>query len=139
MIKSGVDLRGLLIRHEGMRLKPYIDTVGKLTIGVGRNLDDKGITHAEAMAMLDKDIADATNDCLHAFPWFADLTQERQWVIISMVFNVGLAGVKKFVRMLGYLELGDYDGAAREMHESRWAKQVGIRADELIVMMKGTP
>lgn len=139
MIKKGVDLRWLLIRHEGLRLKPYLDTAGKLTIGVGRNLDDKGITHAEAIALLDKDIADATNDCLHAFPWFADLTQERQWVIVSMVFNMGLAGVQKFKRMIGYLELGDYAGAAKEMRESRWAKQVGVRADELEVMMKGSP
>lgn len=134
--RSG-SLKDLLIRHEGVRLKPYTDTVGKLTIGVGRNLDDKGITHAEAMALLEKDIADATNDCLHAFPWFADLTQERQWVIISMVFNMGLAGVRKFTRMLAAIELGDYSVAAKEMGESRWAKQVGNRASELQALMRG--
>jgi lysozyme len=137
MIKHGVDLRQLLINHEGMRLKPYKDTVGKLTIGVGRNLDDKGITYQEALQMLDKDIEDATSDCLHAFPWYADLTQQRQWVIISMVFNMGLAGVKKFAHMLSYIELGDYDGAAWEMAQSKWAQQVGMRAVELQEMMRG--
>jgi lysozyme len=134
--RSG-SLKELLIKHEDVRLKPYPDTAGKLTIGVGRNLVDKGLTYKEAMYLLDNDIADTTNDCLHAFPWFADLTQERQWVIISMVFNMGLAGVQRFTRMLAAIELGDYSLAAKEMGESRWAKQVGSRADELKGMMYG--
>ena len=130
-------LKDLLIKHEGVRLKPYTDTAGKLTIGVGRNLDGKGISYAEAMALLDKDIADTTNDCLHAFPWFADLSEPRQWVVLSMVFNMGLEGFKAFKRMIACLELGDYDGAEVEMANSRWAKQVGQRATDLRKMMKG--
>lgn len=51
-------LREQLERHEGLRLKPYKDTVGKLTIGIGRNLDDKGISRKEAFALLDNDIAE---------------------------------------------------------------------------------
>ena len=130
-------LKDLLIKHEGVRLKPYTDTVGKLTIGVGRNLADRGITYSEAMAMLDKDIADATNNCLHEFPWFAGLDEQRKWVILSMVFNLGLEGLKKFKRMLSYVELGDYEGAAWEMAQSKWAQQVGMRAVELQEMMRG--
>jgi lysozyme len=132
-----VTLKDLLIKHEGVRLKPYTDTTGKLTIGVGRNLDGKGISYAEAMALLDKDIADTANDCLHAFTWFADLDEPRQWVVMSMVFNMGLDGFKAFKRMIGYLELGDFAGAEVEMANSRWAKQVGDRAVELRKMMKG--
>mgnify|MGYP003406297527 CR=1 FL=1 len=137
MTRHAVDLKTLLINHEGIRLKPYTDTVGKLTIGVGRNLADKGITHAEALAMLDKDIADATNDCLHEFPWFVGLTEPRKWVILSMVFNLGLEGLKKFKRMLACVELEDYQGAAWEMAQSKWAQQVGMRAVELQEMMRG--
>lgn len=129
-------LKDLLIKHESVRLKPYTDTVGKLTIGVGRNLDDKGISYAEAMALLDKDIADTTNDCVHAFPWFSGLSEPRQWVVLSMVFNMGLAGFQNFKRMIACLELGDHDGAAHEMANSRWAKQVGSRSTELQAMMK---
>ncbi len=137
MTRHAADLKTLLINHEGIRLKPYTDTVGKLTIGVGRNLVDKGITYGEAMALLDKDIADATNDCLHEFPWFIGLTEQRKWVILSMVFNLGLEGLKKFKRMLACVELEDYQGAAWEMAQSKWAQQVGMRAVELQEMMRG--
>ena len=49
-------LKDMLIRHEGLKLKPYLCTAGKLTIGVGRNIQDRGITYQEAMMLLENDI-----------------------------------------------------------------------------------
>lgn len=128
-------LKQLLIKHEGVRLKPYQDTVGKWTIGVGRNLDDVGITYEEAMYLLTNDLRHVENDCLHAFPWYADLDEARQAVVASMVFNLGLAGFLRFKKLIKAIEQEDWPKAATEMLASQWAVQVGQRADELSTMM----
>lgn len=124
-------------RHEGLRLKPYHCTAGKLTIGYGRNLEDVGITAHEAEILLVGDLSRCEDACLHAFPWFADLSESRQDVILNMCFNLGLAGLKKFTKFLRAVELGNYDTAADEMLDSLWAKQVKSRALELAGMMRG--
>ena len=130
-------LREMLIRHEGLRLKPYQDTVGKLTIGVGRNLDDVGITHQEAMALLDNDIQTARSELLNCYPWVKHLDQTRQDVLVNMVFNLGLPRFSGFRKMLVALQENNYDRAAQEMLESRWARQVHGRAYELANIMQG--
>lgn len=130
-------LRDQLLRHEGLRLKPYRDTVGRLTVGVGRNLDDVGISHEEAMLLLEHDITRARDGCEAAFPWFVGLSPERQAVLVNMAFNLGLGGLIRFRKMLACLETGNYEGAAVEMLDSAWAVQVGKRATELAAQMRG--
>ena len=125
-------------QHEGLRLKPYYCTAGKITIGYGRNLEDVGIDFEEAELLLRKDLARCESDCLHAFPWFADLSEPRQHVILNMCFNLGLAGLRKFAKFLTAVELGNYDTAADEMLDSLWAKQVKSRALELAQIMRGS-
>jgi lysozyme len=125
-----------LMLHEGVRLKPYRDTVGKLTIGVGRNLDDVGLFRSEADFLLSNDIARVYRDCLQAFPFFTALDHVRQKVLLDMCFNLGIAGLKKFKRTLGYVAAGEYDKAAAAMLESKWARQVGKRAHRLAEMMR---
>src|SRR5688572_26548191 len=88
-----------LLLHEGLRLKPYPDTKGKITIGVGRNLSDKGITHSEAMLLLDHDLDECITD-LASFPWFAGLDPVRQRVLIDMRLNLGPTGFRSFKRTL---------------------------------------
>lgn len=127
-------IEDMLIRHEGLRLKPYIDTVGKLSIGVGRNLDDVGISEAEALHLLRNDIETHTRE-LGRFPWFAGLNDTRRAVIIDMHFNLGATRFNGFSKMINALERGDYISAAGEMLNSRWAAQVGNRARELSTMM----
>lgn len=127
----------MLIRHEGMRATPYIDSVGVQTIGIGHNLH-KPLSHAAIMHIFKDDVADAKNDCLHAFPWFADLDETRQWVLINMCFNLGLPRLQKFHQFLTAVEQGDYETAASEMLESLWAKQVKGRARELAALMQGS-
>lgn len=127
----------MLIRHEGIKDAPYIDSLGVQTIGIGHNLH-KPLTHAAIMQIFRDDLADARNDCLHAFPWFADLSEPRQWVLVNMCFNLGLPRLQGFHRFLTAVELGDYDTAATEMLDSLWAKQVKKRAHELAALMQGS-
>jgi len=117
-----------LIRDEGMRLKPYTDTVGKLTIGVGRNLTDRGITQSEAIALLEHDIDGAELDCRANFPWFDALDLVRQAVLINMVFNMGIKRVLKFPNTLKLMEARQDEAVPIQMLQSLWAEQVGDRA-----------
>jgi lysozyme len=121
--------------HEGLRLKPYRCTAGKLTIGVGRNLEDRGITLAEARILLANDLADVRNGLLNALPWVGNLDEVRQRVLVDMAFNLGLQGLLEFKRTLAAVKGGQYQQAATMMLQSRWAKQVGQRAERLARMM----
>src|SRR5690554_799378 len=122
-------------RHEGLRLKPYKDTVGKLTIGIGRNLDDKGISREEAFALLDNDIAEVVRQ-LEQVDEYQALDDARQTVLANMCFNLGLYGLMGFRKMWLALTRNDYHEAAKQMLDSRWARQVGYRADELAQIMR---
>ena len=117
-----------LKRHEGVELKPYQDTVGKWTIGVGRNLDDIGISEEEAEMLLHNDIKEASRQLLAMLPWTKDLDEVRFSALVNFVFNVGIGTTLKFVNAMGQLKLGNYDTAANEMLKSKWAIQVGQRA-----------
>ncbi|MGA1846771.1 glycoside hydrolase family protein [Deferribacter abyssi] len=125
-----------LILHERLRLKPYRDSVkGKLTIGVGRNLDDVGISEDEALYLLRNDIAKVENE-LKQFEWFNKLDGVRKKVLIDMDFNLGLPKFLTFKRMIAALKEGDFKKASDEMLDSRWAMQVKRRAVRLSIMME---
>lgn len=128
-------LRAMLIEHEGLRLKPYRDSVGKITIGVGRNLDNVGISVAEAMLLLSNDIDHATQEASE-YSWFKSLSTNRQDVVICMIFNLGRDGFDKFQKMIKAMINGSFDKAADEMLDSKWAEQVGKRAYDLAQMMR---
>jgi lysozyme len=122
--------------HEGVRLKPYRCTAGKLTIGIGRNIEDRGITMAEAELLLRNDLADVRNGLANALPWIATLDDVRQRVLIDMAFNLGIGGLLQFERTLAAVRAGEYQRAAAMMLQSRWASQVGERAKRLARMME---
>lgn len=124
-----------LRRDEGVRLKPYRDTVGKLTIGVGRNLDDVGISEDEANAMLQNDISGACGDLDDALPWWETLDPVRQRVLVNMCFNMGIETLLGFHATLGAIQRGDWQAAHDGMLASHWADQVGARAQRLANMM----
>ena len=124
-------LEDLLIKHEGVMLKPYRDTKGKLTLGVGRNLDDVGISRGEALVLLSNDIDAVTRQCLDAFPeWFPQASYATQAVIVDMVFNMGMTRFKGFQKMIAACTRGDWDEAANQMLQSVWASEVKGRAAE---------
>lgn len=121
--------------HEGLRLHPYKCTANKTTIGYGRNLDDVGIDLAEAESLLQRDIT-LTDVNLHRdFQFFKDLNDTRKAVLIDMAYNLGMAGLRKFKKMLTALENQDYSEASHQMLDSLWANQVGKRADTLATKM----
>lgn len=128
-------LTDMLVDHEGMRRKPYRCTAGKLTIGVGRNLDDRGISPDEAMYMLANDIRDSRRELSAAFSWFDKLDEVRQAVLIDMCVNLGLSRLQGFRNTLALIGVGKYEAAAQEMLNSKWAEQVGRRAQRLSRMM----
>ena len=124
-----------LMRDEGVKLKVYKDSLGIETIGVGRNIRDKGITADEAMFLLENDIEECLADCLR-FPWFADLDGVRQRVLVNMRFNLGAKGLRTFKNTLRLIERGEFLLAAANMLKSKWSKQVGKRAIRLAAMME---
>jgi len=129
-------LKTELVRDEGMRLKPYTDTVGKVTIGVGRNLDDVGISETEALDMLDADIDRSIEDLERNLPWLFERPEPVQRALVNMCFNLGWPRLSGFRKMLAALEAGDYDTAAAEALDSRWARQVGARAERIAALFR---
>ena len=138
---------------EGVRLSPYRCTAGFLTIGVGRNLDTnkltaeelafvghncrtKPITKEQSDYLLKNDIEKVCADLMKFLPWWAYLGDVRKRVLVNMAFNLGIAGLLKFENTLALIRSGSYSQAASEMVKSKWAKQVGKRADRLANMMK---
>lgn len=125
-----------LRRDEGLRLMPYRDTVGKLTIGYGRNLDDNGITREEAELMLRHDALTHLDELYAALPWVKTLDPVRQRVLANMAFNLGIPLLMKFTNTLAAVRRGAYVEAAERMLASKWARQVKGRAVRLAAMMR---
>ena len=126
----------LIIYHEGLELKPYRCTAGHLTIGIGRNLDDRGITEDEARFLCQNDVDIVEQELARKFPFIVGLDDVRTRVLLDMAFNLGVPRLSAFSNMWAALEEGDYKQAAVEMLDSRWARQVGRRATNLSQMME---
>lgn len=129
-------LREQLLRDEGCRLKPYRDSAGKLTIGIGRNLDDTGLSLAEAESLLDADITRASAQVYARIPWAIRLDEVRRAALVNMAFNLGVEGLLGFTRALAAMEKGDWGRAAHEMLSSAWHDQVGMRAERLALQIE---
>lgn len=122
--------------HEGRRRKPYTDTVGKLTIGVGHNLSDRGLSDRVIDIILHEDIEDHWYELVTALPWVKGLDDVRQRVLLDMAFNLGIPKLLGFKNTLAAVERGDYEAAKAGMLNSKWATQVGHRAIRLAEMME---
>lgn len=131
------DLRSLLKASlrldEGTRAKPYLDPVGKITIGVGRNLTDVGLSSDEIELLLDNDINRAlvAAERVVGKEAFASLSIVRQMVLVNLAFNLGEGGLAGFRRFLSAVRAGDWVSAAAHLKDSRWATQVGNRCPRL--------
>lgn len=151
-----------LILHEGLILKPYKCPAGYWTIGVGRNLEakgltreeqckilgqcglskadvieilkERGITKDEALFLLASDVA-AVQAALSKHDWYSKLDEVRKKVVVDMAFNLGVDGILKFKKMIAALKRGDYEAATAEMVDSKWHRQVKERAIRLEKMM----
>lgn len=128
----------MLKRDEGVRLKPYTCPAGKLTIGVGRNLDDRGITIEECQALLDNDINACTSaaETLLGAEFFGSLETARQLAIVNMIFQLGTVGFAKFSRTIDAIKRHAWTEAANNARASLWAKQTPERAARVIYMLE---
>ena len=145
-----------LVKHEGLRLQVYQDTLGIDTIGIGRNLKDRGIskkeleeldiptidhvyeygiTEADAMLLAENDVQIVEEELLRAHPCVEDLDAVRQLVLVDMAFNMGVPRLCKFVKMWNAIHEKKFDIASKEMLDSRWANQVKSRRVKLANMM----
>ena len=142
-----MDLQEQLIRDEGVKLFVYDDAndnpvvpgytlVGHPTIGIGRALDTRGITMAEALYLNNDDIKDVQNGLLDSLPWLANLDVVRFAALENMAFNLGVNGLLEFTETLAAIKQGNYDLAAEDMLQSEWAQQVGDRAKRLAEQIK---
>ena len=123
----------LIARHEGTRAKPYVDTVGKVTIGIGRNLTDIGLSQDEINYLFNNDRIRALDKCSQ-YPWFSGLSEPRKAACLDLVFNLGsLHGFPKFCAAM---EAHDYGAAANELIDSAWYKQVGVRGPEVVELIR---
>lgn len=125
--------------HEGLRLEAYQDSLGHWTIGYGTNLEVMEISEETAEAWLTEALADVSDslDTVHGFP---DLDSDRQDILIEMAYQLGIAGLLRFRLLWTAIRGGDYDRAADEMLDSRWAReQTPVRARTLAERMRGGP
>lgn len=135
-------LHQFIRQNEGLRLKPYTCTKGKLTIGYGRNLTDKGITEAEADYLFSNDVNKACDNVKSVLEINSrnllqkGFTHDRHMVLIDMMFNLGLAGFMKFRKMIDAIIKGDWESAANEAENSLWFKQVGKRAKRNVEILR---
>lgn len=128
-----------LIQDEGYRGAAYLDSLGFLTIGIGRMIDSKkggGISLEEAKYLLNNDINSVNTQLTSALPWLKSLDDARQNVLLNLAFNLGVPGLLKFQKTLDYVKRGDYKKASQEMLNSTWADQVGDRAKRLSKVME---
>lgn len=135
MPKNQQLLIDLLIRHEGLELKAYKDSVGLTTIGVGRNVETFGITREEAIYLLENDIGRIKGELHGLLPDFYLLSDARQAALIDMGM-MGITALKGFVAMLEAVKRKDFEAAAANILDSKWATQVGKRAKEVASLMR---
>lgn len=150
-------LMDMLVVDEGMELQVYKDSLGIDTIGVGRNLEHRGLTEEElqhlgyttlqdvydkgltlygSRYLLRNDVTIAELELCKAHPCVKSLSAERQMVCINMAFNLGIPRLNKFKKMWTAIHDGDYETASIEMLDSKWADQVKGRAVRLSNIMK---
>ena len=133
-----MDIKTLLKKHEGCVPYAYLDSLGYLTIGVGRLIDkQKGgrLSDDEIDYLLDNDIKKVQKELME-FTWYPQLDPVRQMVVESMAFNLGIEGFSQFKNTIAFIAAGKYAEAADNMLKSKWASQVGKRASELANMMR---
>ena len=128
-------LRTLLRKHEGYREQIYTCSAGKMTIGVGHNLTDLGLDPDVIELQFAHDIQSAISTCQAIFDNWHELPDMVQVVLANMAFNLGFYRLSKFKRMIKAINEKDFQTAAIEMLDSKWAIQVGDRSNELSEIM----
>tara|TARA_B110000285_G_C14600724_1_gene370531 strand:+ start:20 stop:430 length:411 start_codon:yes stop_codon:yes gene_type:complete len=131
-----VRLRETITRHEGSRLQMYQDSLGIWTIGVGHNIQEKGISPKVMELMLDEDLEEAISELKRSVSFFSKMPQQVQEALVNLSFNMGIPRLMQFKKTLALLREGDFESAADELLDSRYSEQVGRRALEIADMIR---
>lgn len=123
-------------KEEGYRRFPYKCTAGKLTIGIGFNLTDTGLSETESEAILHMRIEDLRRELAKRWPWFEKLNEARQAAMLSMAYQMGVKGLAGFKNTLAYIEAGAWEAAAKNMVASKWYRQTPNRARRTAYMIR---
>ena len=131
-------IKDMLIRHEGIRFKPYQDTLGYWTIGIGRCISTKGITKDEAMFLFFNDLEECIRDLANNIfqGRFYTFPEPVQKVLINMRFQLGHDGLLGFRKMIMAAKNNDWPEMALQMKDSKWYNQTTRRAEELIEIVR---
>ena len=132
-------LRYELIRDEGKRLKPYRDSLGNFTVGIGHLIQPgepiTPITEAQCFNLFLLDVADAENKLNGILPGWRNYSNVRQRALLNLTFNLGHT-LKKFQRFLTAMQREDYHSAGEHLRDSLWFRQVGLRGPRIIHMIQ---
>jgi lysozyme len=131
-----VDYATFIMAEEGFRQKPYKCSQGKTTIGIGRNLDDVGLSSEEVMYLFENDQKKAVKEASELVNEFEYLSDARKIALVSMVFQLGKTGVSKFKNMIDAINKGEFHRASNEMMDSLWATQTPERAQRQADMVR---
>lgn len=126
----------LIKKHEGIRLKPYKDTEGILTIGVGRNLEDNGISEDEANYLLNNDIKHSIADVRSVIPEFDGLPENVKLVLVDMMFNLGINRFRLFKKMIAAVKSNNWPEMIAEMKDSKWCRELTSRCEDNAALIK---
>lgn len=126
-----------LKRDEGRRDRPYRDTRGLLTVGYGHNLDATGLCEAALLAQLQFDVDRAIQSLNIRFPWWASQPAAAQRVLINLCYNMGIGVLATFPVTLAHLQAHEYPAAATSLLQSKYASEVGQRANRLADLLRG--
>lgn len=131
-------LEDKIIEHEGMKKFAYEDTLGNITIGIGRCLSQsskRGLSTDEIFLLFRNDLSEAESSLLQ-YPWYVALDTTRRGVLIEMVFNMGIGNLLQFKLLISALSSKDYKSCAKEMKSSKWATQIGLnRLNDMVYRM----
>lgn len=131
-------LKELLERHEGKRKRPYPCSAGKITIGIGHNLDAHDLPEDIIQRFFHTDINESINTCtvlFKAWQWIPDM---KQVVLANMAFQLGHNKLSGFKKLIAAVNTKDWQEAAKEMKDSKWYVQSGNRSIELVAIMRNS-
>jgi len=129
-------LEQYLIEHEGIRYKPYLCPAGKLTIGVGRNIEDNGLTKDEIMYLLKNDIERCEKELKKIFTDFDNLPENVKIVLIDMIFNLGETRFKKFEELIKAVKKRNWDRTIIEIKNSKRCRQLKKRCRDNVLLIE---
>jgi len=133
------DMKGIrqIRLDEGKRFKLYKCTADKWTIGIGRNLSDRGINQDEMELMFSNDIAECLDDLPKIFPKLDTFTEDRQGAFLNMRFQLGPGGIRKFKKMVAAANAENWKEVVIQAKDSKWYKQTPERAKRVVAKLAG--